>query len=318
MSTFPLLDLPANVYRYQEGGQDVFTFRWHGLAYLASFALALWLLRRFSARGQLALQRRELPEFVIFGALLGVLAGGRLGYAFLYDWPHVSGDLSLLLKMNVNQASFFGGLLGLIVFTAFQARKHHVSFLNLTDHLAVVAPLGMLLGRLADFMTGEAFGRTTSVPWALRFPLEVHLPAFTPALPTEMAAEELPAHHGAIMDLAHINPDLMNELVRILNPRHPWALYAALLEGAVLFCVLFALRQRMRSLAEGVLSGVFLLGYGVLRLGVDFFREPSLGDPLQLGLTLEQWLCIPLLLAGVGLLGLSRAASRVYTPVTVS
>ena len=205
--------------------------------------------------------------------------------------------------------------MGVAVVTWFLARKKNVSWLHLGDNLVTVAPLGMFLGRLASFMDGDLFGRVTRVPWAVLFPSELHLPSFQPAQATRLAVERLPLSSFDIMQVAHAAPQVMNELPRILNPRHPSQLYAAVLEGLLLFALLYTVRTRARQPPEGLLCGLFLLLHGVFHIGVGFFREPRAGDPMWLGLAQGQLFSLPVLAVGLGLLGwsLSRRAHAAVT-----
>ncbi|MET0405534.1 MAG: prolipoprotein diacylglyceryl transferase [Cystobacter sp.] len=302
MSHF-LHDLSPFLFRYHDGRSEVFTARWDGLAYLAGFALALLLLRRFVARGSLRLAPREVFDVTSAVALLGVIVGGRLGYLVLYDWERFSSNVGLFFQFSQGGASFHGGVLGAAVVTFLQARQQNVSWLHLGDHLVVVAPLGILLGRLASFMDGDLFGRITRVPWAVLFPAEIHLSSFQPAQATRLAVERLPMSSFDIMQVAHATPRVMDALRLILHPRHPSQLYAALLEGLLLFVILYGVRTRARWAPEGLLCGLFLSLHSVFHIGLGFLREPRDGDPMLGGLAQGQLFSLPLLVLGVGLLG---------------
>ncbi|MFE8595791.1 prolipoprotein diacylglyceryl transferase [Archangium violaceum] len=308
--SYPLHDLAPFFFRYDNGRSAPFFARWDGLAYMAGFALALLLLRRFAARGYFKLPRGEIFDFTSAVALLGVLLGGRLGYLVLYEWTRFSGNLGLLTQLDQGGTSFHGGLLGVAVVTAVLARKNSISWLHAGDNLVVVAPIGIFLGRLASFMDGDLFGRVTRLPWARLFPAEIHLSSFVPAQPTRLAVERLPSSSFDIMQVAHAAPQVMDELLLILNPRHPSQLYAAIFEGLLLFVILYAVRTRARQPPEGLLCGLFLLLHSVFHIGVGFFREPRDGDPLWGGLAQGQLFSLPLVAVGLSLIGwsLSRRA----------
>ena len=310
VSSYSLHDLAPFLFRYNDGQSDVFVARWDGLAYVAGFALALLLLKRFAARGYLRIAPGEIFDFTSTVALLGVLLGGRLGYLVLFDGERFSGNLGLLVQLSQGGTLFHGGLLGVAVVTAFQAREKKVSWLHLGDNLVTVAPLGICLGRLASFMDGDLFGRVTRVPWAVLFPAEIHLPSFQPAQATRLAVERLPLSSFDIMQVAHATPRVMDELLLILNPRHPSQLYAAALEGLLLFVILYTVRTRARQPPEGLLCGLFFFLHSVFHIGVGFFREPRAADPMWLGLAQGQLLSLPLMLVGLGLIrwSLSRRA----------
>ncbi|WP_037583275.1 prolipoprotein diacylglyceryl transferase [Stigmatella aurantiaca] len=190
------------------------------------------------------------------------------------------------------------------------ARKHSLSWVHLGDNLVTVAPIGLFLGRLASFMDGDLFGRVTQVPWAVRFPAEIHLASFQPVQATRLAVERLPVSSFDIMQVAHSVPQVMDALLLILNPRHPSQLYAAALEGLLLFIVLYAVRTRARQPPEGLLCGLFFLLHAVFHVGVGFLREPRDGDPMWWGLSQGQLFSLPMFAVGLMMLGwsLSRRA----------
>ncbi|HEX2570186.1 MAG TPA: prolipoprotein diacylglyceryl transferase [Polyangia bacterium] len=308
MASHPIHDFSAALFHVREA----FVFRWHGFAYLATFVIAYVWLRRTAARGGVALPPEGVSGFVLFGALFGVLAGGRLGCVLLYGWEIVSRDWTEVLKADITDASFAGGIAGVAIFTAYYVRTRRISFLNLADALALIAPPGIFLGRVADFlaMPPEAFGRVTTSRFGMLFPTEVHLGSFRTAHDPMGIADALPHTAAEIMDVARANPPIMEQLLAILQPRHAWALYEALLNGVVLFLVLVLVRLRFRDLPDGVLAGLFLLLCGAFSFGLGYFREPMAGHGLMGGLTMEQWVCLPISAAGAGVLLWSHARGR--------
>lgn len=300
MASHPIHSFSAELFHFH----DAFVLRWFGFAYLAAFAIAFFALRRAAARGRLGLAPRDVLGFVLFGALFGVLAGGRLSAVVLYGWEVVRRDWTEALKADINDASFAGGLAGVAIYAAWYARAHEVSFRNLADHLALAALPGLFLGRLAQFlsMPPDAFGRVTDSRFAMLFPTEVHLGSFRTDHDPMGIGDALPRTAAEIMEIARANPPIMEQLLSILQPRHPWALYEALLNGVVLGLVLVFVRLRFRKLPDGVLAGLFLLMCGAFTFLLGFLREPVPGHGLTLGLTLEQWVCLPMWPAGIGLL----------------
>ncbi len=235
--------------------------RWYALAYLAGLLLGWWLARRIVRRPGWRITAEQLDD-LLFYATLGIIIGGRLGYVIFYNPGYYLRNPVEILFLWEGGMSFHGGLVGVLVAVWWCARKHRLSLFEVGDVVAAVAPIGLLLGRIANFINGELWGRPTDLPWAVVFP--------------------------------HAGPE----------PRHPSQLYEAALEGLLLLLVLQYLAHRPRSrIGEGTLAGVFLLGYGLARIFVEFFREP---DP-QLGflfgvITMGQLLSIPLVLAGIWLL----------------
>lgn len=279
---------------------DGFGLRWYGLAYVAAFLTGYWLYRVLARRGYAQLPEERVGDFITWWVVLGTLIGGRLGYMVFYQW-----DVLWLRPWTIFQVweggmSAHGGMLGLIVATWLYSRKYHVSWLNLGDNLVVVAPLGLFFGRLANFINGELFGRVATVPWAVQFPKELYDRPELLAEVHETLSERLPGglaglpvesllHHAAAA------PVVRKVLEVTLTPRHPSQIYQALAEGLLLFVVLWLARTRLR-LPDGSLTGLFFIGYGLLRSFGELFREPD--APLTGFLTRGQFLSIFAILIG--------------------
>jgi phosphatidylglycerol:prolipoprotein diacylglycerol transferase len=252
-----------------------FMLRWYSLAYLAGLVLGYWhLARMIKAPGAPMAQRHA--DDLFFYCTLGIILGGRLGYATFYTGgstglPSLWAHPAELLKLWNGGMSFHGGLIGTVVAIAWVSWRSKLDFLRVCDYIAVCVPFGLFFGRLANFVNGELWGRvTTGAPWAMVFP------------------------DGGPL------------------PRHPSQLYEAALEGLVLMAVLLLLfwktRARWRS---GLLVGVFTLGYGLARFAVEFYREPDQqlqSLAVQTGLSMGQWLTVPMILLGLFLL--ARALRR--------
>ncbi len=252
------VDLGLKNYLFKIGS---FELRWYSLAYLAGIVLGYWQLTRMNRAPGAPMGQRHADD-LFFYCTLGVILGGRLGYATFYApelWTHPS---ELVALWNGGM-SFHGGLIGTVAAIAWVAWRGQLSFLRVCDYIAVCVPFGLLFGRLANFVNGELWGRVAGpdVPWAMIFP-------------------------GA--------GDL---------PRHPSQLYEALLEGVVLGAVLLLVFWKTRARwRPGLLVGLFTLGYGLSRFVVEWFREPDqqLQEfALRTGLSMGQWLCIPMILLGL-------------------
>jgi phosphatidylglycerol:prolipoprotein diacylglycerol transferase len=199
-----------------------------------------------------------------------------------------------------------GGIIGLALYTLWYARRHKASWRNLCDNLVVVAPLGLLFGRLANFINGELFGRAASVPWAMQFPKELYTAPDAELSAAVQAATAInPSWNtpAAIEEASRSSAQLRLELAQILTPRHPSQLYEAAMEGAVLFTLLWLLRTRVR-LSNGVLTGVFFIAYALLRVTCEVFREPD--APLTGPFTRGQFLSFFLVLFGLAFLIFAR------------
>jgi len=262
--------------------------RWYGLAYVAAFVTGIGLYQRLARRGYSDLKPEAVTDFIVWGAMFGVVLGGRLGYMLFYAWDSFRADPLIIVRIWDGGMASHGGMIGLVLYTLWYARRHHVSWRNLGDNLVVVAPLGLMFGRIANFINGELYGRATNVPWAMQFPKELYDPEL--AAKTQVALDAAVNINPAwttvekIDVAARTSPELREVLSHILTPRHPSQLYAAALEGAFLFTLLWLLRTRVR-LPNGVLTGVFFIAYAILRIVDEMFREPDApltGRPDQL------------------------------------
>ena len=238
-----------------------FTLRWYSLAYLTGIVLAYWhMLRMIKAPGAPLAQRHA--DDLFFYCTLGVILGGRLGYATFYA-PELWLQPLELLKLWNGGMSFHGGLAGVLLAIAWVSWRNGLSFLRVSDYIAVSVPFGMLFGRLANFVNGELWGRVAGegVRWAMVFP------------------------DGGPL------------------PRHPSQLYEAVLEGALLAVVmLLAFWKTHARYRPGLLVGMFAAGIGLARFVVEFYREPDsqLAEfAARTGLSMGQWLTLPLIAAGL-------------------
>jgi phosphatidylglycerol:prolipoprotein diacylglycerol transferase len=236
---------------------------WYGLMYVVAFVLFLWLGALRSRQPHWAhagWSRRDVEDLLFYG-VIGVIIGGRLGYVLFYKPGYYAGHPLEALMVWKGGMSFHGGLLGVIAAVALFARQRARAFLAVTDFVAPCVPTGLAAGRLGNFINGELWGR-----------------AADPSLPWAMVFPQSGASFA----------------------RHPSQLYQFLLEGLLLFVLLWWYARRPRGL--GQVSGLFLVGYGVLRFIAEFFREPDrfLGI-LAWGMSMGQWLCVPMVLAGAWL-----------------
>jgi phosphatidylglycerol:prolipoprotein diacylglycerol transferase len=215
---------------------EQFGLRYYGLAYALGFVFLYFGLHYLSRKGWSQLPPRLIDDFVAWMCLAGVIGGGRLGYCLLYDFQHtLRNPLSIFQLWHGGMASH-GGIAGAIAVLYFYGRRHQIPFYNLADSAALCTPLGLGLGRIANFINGELWGRPTTVSWAWIFPDAT--------------------------------------LVQGVNvPRHPSQLYEAALEGLLLFIILWTLRFRVKR--DGVIALTFVGTYAVLRFIVEFFREPD-------------------------------------------
>jgi phosphatidylglycerol:prolipoprotein diacylglycerol transferase len=236
---------------------------WYGLTYLVAFGLFWFLGSRRVERPWFASAgwtRRDIEDMLFWG-VLGVVIGGRLGYALFYKPGHYLANPLEIVMVWKGGMSFHGGLLGVLLSMALYARSRGRPFFELMDLIAPCVPTGIAAVRLGNFINGELYGRLAdpSLPWAMVFP-----------------------HSGSS------------------EPRHPSQLYQASLEGLLLFVLLWLYASRPRR--TGQVSGAFLFGYGTLRFVAEYFREPdSFLGLLALQMSMGQWLCVPMIVAGAAI-----------------
>ncbi|WOH49742.1 prolipoprotein diacylglyceryl transferase [Bradyrhizobium sp. sBnM-33] len=242
-----------------------FAIRWYALAYICGIVLG-WIYARALIRkeklwgGPAPIAPVQLDDFILW-VTIGIIVGGRTGYVLFYNPAFFMQNPIAILKLWEGGMSFHGGFLGCVAAVMLFAVKNNISILSLGDITTAVAPIGIFLGRLANFIKGELWGREadSSVPWRMVF------------------------------------PDDPSQLFR-----HPSQLYEAALEGILLFAIL-AVMVRMGALKRpGLILGSFIAIYALARITSEFFREPDpqLGF-LWGGLTMGMLLSVPMLIAGV-------------------
>jgi len=143
--------------------------RWYALAYVAGLVLAWWLMRRMAPKATSPVTAEQIDDFLVW-ATLGVVLGGRFGYVLFYQFDYYLGDPLAVLQVWRGGMSFHGGLLGVVIATILFACKRGIPLMVFSDMIATVAPIGLFLGRIANFVNGELFGRPAEVPWAFVFP----------------------------------------------------------------------------------------------------------------------------------------------------
>jgi len=244
-----------------------FQVRYYSLMYLVAFFLTYVLVMHRVRKEHYGLSSETVQDLLLW-TILGLIVGGRLGYALFYNSSYyLSHPLEVILPfefaggirfVGISGMSYHGGMIGVLMAALFFCRKRNISFWKMLELFSPAVPLGYTFGRIGNFINGELYGRVTTVPWGMYFPL-----------------------------------DPLRQL------RHPSQLYEAFFEGLVLFVILWSIRRR--SPFDGFLFATYLFGYGFVRFFIEFFREPD----TQLGLlwggmfSMGQALCLFMMAAGI-------------------
>lgn len=255
-----------------------FALRWYSLAYLAGILLGWLYLNRLSRDHDAPLGQKDADELITW-TTIGIIAGGRIAYALFYELAAYLADPISIFALWRGGMSFHGGAFGVGLAIFLYCRNRKLAWLRVLDYVAMCAPIGLMLGRIANFINGELWGRPTTMPWGIIFP------------------------GGGPL------------------PRHPSQLYEALLEGPLLFLILWTLYRFTNARRHsGVLTGSFVLGYGLVRFLVEFVREPDqqlITFAQATGLHMGQWMCIPMIAVGSALIARGFKRPKLQTmPLT--
>lgn len=312
--------------------------RWYGLSYALGFLIAWLLLRFLCRRGASSIPEDRAADVVVLGAIF-VIAGGRLGYVFFYR-PELLVEFTAqppwwgLLAINKGGMASHGAIVAAVVYAWVVSRGFkgegggrvgRAPALHVLDTFALLTPVGLLLGRLANFVNGELLGRVAAragepAPWwAVKFPQEVlerpgeisqqqldgiaRLAGMRPPIDTPQERIELEIAYSALLrQVQEGAPQLQAQLEPLINARHPSQLYQAAAEGVAVGLVVWVVARRPRK--PGVVAACFGIAYGLLRIVTEFYRLPDAHLEVQrwLGLSRGQWLSVAMVLAGVGLL----------------
>lgn len=238
-----------------------FALKWYSLAYLAGIILGYWQLSKMISQPGAPIAQRHADD-LFFYATLGIILGGRLGYAMFYA-PELLTEPQNLIKLWEGGMSFHGGLLGVVLAIAWVSWRAGLNFVRVCDYISVCVPFGLLFGRLANFMNGELWGREagSSVAWAMIFP----------------GGGPIARHPSQLYEAA----------------------LEGLVLAIVLLFLFWRTKARWRT---GLLVGTFTFGYALARFTVEFYREPDsqLQDfAMRTGFSMGQWLTIPMMAVGL-------------------
>jgi phosphatidylglycerol---prolipoprotein diacylglyceryl transferase len=261
-----LWQFPDSFSHFGPGG-----IRWYGIAYLAGFISAFFLLKRYHKFKKSPYDSEQVMNLMTF-MVLGVLLGGRIGYALLYRWGEFLEDPLILLRVWEGGMASHGGFIGVCIAVFWYARHSKQSPFPIGDIIVSVVPPGLFFGRIANFINGELWGRTTEITWGVLFP---KAPGFIEGV-----------------------------------ARHPSQLYAATLEGLCTFVFVQwrFWKSDVTQRAPGRLAGEFLIAYAIARIINEFFRQPDAS--LVMGMSRGQFYSLFLVLGGAILVRIAEARAK--------
>lgn len=252
-----------------------FQLKWYSLGYLFGILFGYWYMLRLLRQPGAPMAQRHADDLMLYSTL-GIILGGRLGYVAFYRPDLFETPLSVF-KVWQGGMSFHGGLIGVLLAIGYLVWRNKLSYLRVGDYVACVVPVGLFLVRLANFVNAELWGKPTDVPWAIIFPTD----------PAGL-------------------------------PRHPSQLYEAALEGVVLMTLLSVLFWKTGARHKpGLLGGIFLLFYGLSRFLIELVRNPDahlIEFAERTGMSMGQWLTVPMILIGLYLIVSSRTRAAKPLP----
>lgn len=279
-------------------------FHWYGLMYLFAFGTTYILFKYQVKKDKLEISEDDVVN-IFFWTILGLIIGARIFSTLVYDtsglywkkpwlifWPFNSS----MQMVGLQGMSYHGGLIGAILGLLIYARVKKLSFLKIADLGVAGIPLGYTFGRLGNFINGELWGRTTGVSWGMIFP-------HAPSLPTNLEWVRNLADKTGISYLG---------LSAVNLPRHPSQLYEAFFEGVFLWAVIWFIFRKRKSF-DGMLLGIYIIGYGIVRFFIEYYREPD-GDLgfIIFQFSMGQILCFLMMILGIIILYYAKKYNTHY------
>lgn len=311
--------------------------RWYGLAYVAGFILGYLVLQWMSRRKLYCVEEEQLGDFVTAICIFGVLCGGRLGEFFFYWLPEqglsgittdlqavwaawMQGQFALPWVFRVYEGGMasHGGIIGVLCMAIYFCCKYKWNIAAVTDGLAIVAPLGLCFGRLANFINGELWGRITDSPIGVRFISEMYTLPLSKMeelctgaehiIQAPLGDEAAANPYEALMQLCYANDTVAAMVAEQLPTRYPSQLFEAFGEGLLIFCLLFPLRLVWKKAPDGIFTALFAFLYAAARITCECFKEPDAG--VWYGITEGQWLTLGVIAAGLVFLFIALRNAR--------
>ncbi|MDR1256014.1 MAG: prolipoprotein diacylglyceryl transferase [Puniceicoccales bacterium] len=249
--------------------------RWYGVCYATSFIVALLMMNWYTDRERSPFSRDQNVSFLSYG-IVGVVVGGRLGYMLMYNLSRFIHDPVSALRIWEGGMASHGGFVGVALAMWIFCKVHKVNLLELSDICSSIVPFGFFLGRIANFVNGELYGKISYVPWAVIFPQSD---------PEALLMDEIP-------------------------PRHPSQLYESFAEGLLLFMYMQLRFWFSKNPPRGQLTGEFLVGYSIARIVTEIYREVDASKILSL--SRGQFFSVFLFIVGTTLICAARKRYRAY------
>ena len=260
---------------------------WYGMMYLCGFIFAYLFVHNHIRRRRILMTSEQFSNILLF-IFIGVVVGGRLGFTlFVHPAQYLTNPIEILQVWDGGMY-FFGGLIAVMILPWFYLRKTNLNYLDVADLIVIPAPIGLAFGRWGNFMNGEFWGKPTRAPWGMVF-------STVPPSDYSDAVEPWVAEWAAAIGMEIPRSGLVN------LPRHPVQLYELVLEGIVLFFILLFFRNIGRAKPRGSVLSLFLLGYGLMRFWIEFYRHPTSHSALILGsdwFTISMLFTLPMILGG--------------------
>ncbi|CAL4324320.1 Phosphatidylglycerol--prolipoprotein diacylglyceryl transferase [Buchnera aphidicola (Eriosoma lanigerum)] len=259
---------------------EMFSIHWYGLLYLIGFYFSIWYGKNFAKKTKQKWLKKEIIN-ITYISFVSIIIGGRLGYIIFYNFPYYSKNILSCFKIWEGGMSFHGGLIGIIVMILIYSKKNKKKFLEITDFIVPLVPFSLGLGRLGNLINGELWGKIS-----INYPIYILFPA---AKKIDFAASQQNIQLKLIFD-------------KFGNlPRHPSQIYEFIFEGLLLFILFHYLKYTNQK--TGIISGLFLICYAIIRIILELFREPDINIGYFLNcITMGQILSIPMLIIGITIL----------------
>ncbi|NPV02090.1 MAG: prolipoprotein diacylglyceryl transferase [Brevinematales bacterium] len=272
---------------------ESFAIRWYSMMYVVGFLLAYLFYKHYIKKGVIKMKIEEMGD-ILFVVILGVLVGGRLGYILFYNLGYYIQNPLEIFMVWKGGMSFHGGFIFSMLAAWIYMRVKKKNFLDLADVFLVPLPLALFFGRWGNFVNGELWGNATDAPWGMLFGPKPEIGNPGPSLYSTSEA-------WVVAMARKVGIPIQPGQTQINLPRHPSQIYEMLMEGLILFTVMFLVFKLVKNKPRGLMLSIFLTGYGLARFVAENFRQPDaqlgylFGDWLTMGMILS----LPMLLLGI-------------------